>query len=96
MTTTSRPRLGDELERDAGPTPTSAIRASRATRPARRGLSLLGAAVTLPWTFLYGITGVWAVALAARAAGQGLKQLDAGYTRFVTPPQLALRRARCC
>ena len=53
------------------------------------GLRLLGAAVTLPWTFLYGITGVWAVALAARAAGQGLKRVDAGYTRFVTPPQLA-------
>ena len=45
--------------------------------------------MTLPWTFLYGITGVWAVALAARAAGQGLKRVDAGYTRFVTPPQLA-------
>ena len=29
------------------------------------------------------------MALAARAAGQGLRQLDAGYTRFVTPPQLA-------
>jgi hypothetical protein len=53
------------------------------------GLGLLGAAVTLPWAFLYGITGVWALALAARAVGQGLKQLDAGYTRFVTPPQLA-------
>ena len=53
------------------------------------GLSVLAAAVTLPWTFLYGITGVWAVALAARAAGRGLKQVDAGYTRFVTPPQLA-------
>jgi len=53
------------------------------------GLSVLAAAVTLPWAFLYGITGVWAVALAARAAGKGLRQLDAGYTRFVTPPQLA-------
>jgi hypothetical protein len=53
------------------------------------GLRLLGAAATLPWTFLYGVTGVWAVALAARAAGKGLRQLDAGYTRFVTPPQLA-------
>ena len=29
------------------------------------------------------------MALAARAAGRGLKQVDAGYTRFVTPPQLA-------
>jgi len=53
------------------------------------GLRLIGAAVTLPWTFLYGITGVWAVALAARAAGEGLKRVDAGYTRFVTPAQLA-------
>ena len=62
------------------------------TPPAREsggGLNLLAAAVTLPWTFLYGVTGVWAVALAARAAGKGLTQLDAGYTRFVTPPQLA-------
>ena len=37
---------------------------------------------------LYGITGVWAVTLAAQSASRGLKQLDAGYTRFVTPAQL--------
>jgi hypothetical protein len=53
------------------------------------GGRLLAAAVTLPWLFLYGVTGVWAVTLAARAASQGLKRLDAGYTRFVTPPALA-------
>lgn len=53
------------------------------------GLRLVAAAVTLPWLFLYGATGVWALGLAARSAGQGLKRVDAGYTRFVTPPQLA-------
>jgi hypothetical protein len=52
-------------------------------------LRLIGAVVTLPWLLLYGVTGVWAVILAARAASQGLRQLDAGYTRYVTPPQLA-------
>jgi hypothetical protein len=52
------------------------------------GLRLIGAVVTLPWMLLYGITGVWAVTLAAQSASRGLKQLDAGYTRFVTPAQL--------
>jgi hypothetical protein len=50
---------------------------------------LLGSAVTLPWLFLYGVTGVWAVTLAARSAGEGLKRVDAGYTRYVSPPELA-------
>lgn len=53
------------------------------------GLRLIGAIVTLPWLLLYGVTGVWAVTLAARAASQGLKQLDAGYTRYVSPGELA-------
>jgi hypothetical protein len=53
------------------------------------GSRLLGAAVTLPWMFLYGITGVWAVTLAARSAGEGLKRVDAGYTRYVSPSELA-------
>ncbi len=89
----------DEQQRQDGPEEASGAATDAAVEPADAtgeprdgsgsGLSLLGAAVTLPWTFLYGITGVWAVALAARAAGQGLKRVDAGYTRFVTPPQLA-------
>lgn len=52
------------------------------------GLRLLGAAVTLPWLVLYGITGAWAVTRGARAIADGLKQLDAGYTRIVTPTEL--------
>jgi hypothetical protein len=52
------------------------------------GLRLLGAVVTLPWLVLYGITGAWAITRGARAYGEGLKQLDAGYTRFVTPGEL--------
>ena len=38
---------------------------------------------------LYGVTGVWAVTRGARAVADGLKQLDAGYTRIVTPAELA-------
>jgi hypothetical protein len=89
----------DEQQRPDGPEEAGDAATDAAAEPAPAtdepgdgsgsGLRLLGAAVTLPWTFLYGITGVWAVALAARAAGQGLKRVDAGYTRFVTPPQLA-------
>ena len=52
------------------------------------GLRLLGAAVTLPWLILYGVTGTWAVLRGARAAADGLKEFDAGYTRFVTPAQV--------
>ena len=52
------------------------------------GRRLLAAAVTLPWLFLYGITGAWAVARGARAFADGLTTLDAGYTRFVTPTEL--------
>ncbi len=52
------------------------------------GLRLIGAVVTLPWVLLYGVSGVWAVTLAAQSASRGLKQLDAGYTRYVTPAQL--------
>ena len=51
-------------------------------------LRLIGAIVTLPWVLLYGVSGVWAVTLAAQSASRGLKQLDAGYTRYVTPAQL--------
>jgi len=54
----------------------------------RGGLRVLGAAVTLPWTILYGITGTWAVTRGATALSGGLKQLDAGYTRMVTPSEL--------
>jgi hypothetical protein len=52
------------------------------------GLRLLAAAVTLPWTILYGITGAWAVTRGARAFASGLEQLDAGYTRIVAPSEL--------
>jgi len=52
------------------------------------GLRLIGAVVTLPWVLLYGITGVWAVTLAAQSASRGLNRIDAGYTRYVTPAQL--------
>jgi hypothetical protein len=52
------------------------------------GLRVLAAAVTLPWLFLYGITGTWAVTLGARAFADGLEQIDAGYTRIVTPTEL--------
>lgn len=77
---TSRP---DAPRADAGAGP-----ADRLESP-RGGLRILGAAVTLPWLFLYGITGVWALGVAARSAGRGLKRVDAGYTRFVTPGELA-------
>ena len=82
----TRPPVPDA---DETPAPDADEPAPAADDASGGGLSVLAAAVTLPWVFLYGITGVWALALAARAAGQGLKQLDAGYTRFVTPPQLA-------
>gem|GEM_PF-887612 len=49
------------------------------------GLRLLAAAVTLPWLVVYGITGAWAVTRGALAAAEGLVELDAGYTRMVTP-----------
>ena len=48
------------------------------------------AAVTLPWLLLYGVTGVSAVTRAAQAYCDGNKQVDAGYTRFVTPGELLL------
>jgi hypothetical protein len=57
------------------------------------GLRLLAALVTLPWAVLYGVTGSWAVARAARAYADGLGQFDAGYTRFVTPAELMLMGA---
>ena len=74
------------LDADEQPAPDEG---TAARREAAGGLRLLAAAVTLPWLFLYGATGVWAVTLAAKSASQGLKRLDAGYTRFVTPLSLA-------
>ena len=53
------------------------------------GLRVLGAAVTLPWLVLYGVTGVSAVTRAAQAYSAGHKRVDAGYTRFVSPGELA-------
>jgi hypothetical protein len=55
---------------------------------AHAGLRLLAAAVTLPWLLAYGIFGVSAVTRAVQAYGAGLRQIDAGYTRFVTPGEL--------
>jgi hypothetical protein len=93
---TDEPKADDELsaapEGEAAPAPEGdAQTAPEVPAPSEPsgGSPLLAAAVTLPWTFLYGITGVWAVTLAAKAASQGLKRLDAGYTRFVTPLSLA-------
>jgi hypothetical protein len=62
--------------------------ASRGSPRSGAGLRLLGAAFTLPWLIFYGITGAWAVTRGAKAAADGLKQLDVGYTRFVTPAQV--------
>jgi hypothetical protein len=53
------------------------------------GLRVLGSAVTLPWLVLYGVTGVSAVTRAAQAYSAGHKQVDAGYSRFVSPGELA-------
>ena len=55
----------------------------------RAGLRLLAAAVLLPWLVLYGVTGVSAVTRAAQAYSAGHKRVDAGYTRFVSPGELA-------
>jgi hypothetical protein len=70
----------------AAPAPGAAA-STAAARPGS-GLRLLGAIVTLPWLLGYGVTGVWAVAFGARTYADGLKQIDAGYTRFVTPTEL--------
>lgn len=56
---------------------------------ARAALRLLAAAVMLPWLLAYGIFGVSAVTRAAQAYGAGFKRIDAGYTRFVSPGELA-------
>jgi hypothetical protein len=53
------------------------------------GLRVLGAAVTLPWLVLYGVTGVSAVTRAAQAYSAWRTRVDAGYTRFVSPGELA-------
>ena len=49
------------------------------------GLRLLGAAVTIPWLFAYGVTGVWAVTRGARSAAGHLSSIDVGYSRTVSP-----------
>jgi len=56
----------------------------RVPRPGA-GWRLLAAVVMLPWFLAYGITGAWAVTRGAQAYSEGLKEFDAGYTRFVTP-----------
>jgi len=64
----------------AGPEPGAA---------AAGGLRLLAAAVTLPWFVMYGVLGASAVTRGAQAYSSGLRRVDAGYTRFVTPGELA-------
>jgi hypothetical protein len=64
-------------------------RTEEANGGARAGLRLLAAAVTLPWLVLYGVTGVSAITRAATAYSAGHKRLDVGYTRFVSPGELA-------
>jgi hypothetical protein len=76
----SRPADATEPAAEAEPAP--------APERSGGGLRLLGAVVTLPWLVLYGVTGAWAVTRGARAVADGLKQLDAGYTRIVTPTEL--------
>jgi hypothetical protein len=56
---------------------------------AHAGLRLLAAAVMLPWLLAYGIFGVSAITRSAQAYGAGLKSIDPGYTRFVSPGELA-------
>ena len=56
---------------------------------ARGVLRSLAAAVMLPWLVGYGATGAWALTRAARAGAAGVSRLDAGYTRMVTPGELA-------
>jgi hypothetical protein len=75
----------DELANAAG----SAAPAAAEAGSGGAGLRVLGAAVTLPWLMLYGVTGVSAVTRAAQAYSAGNKRVDAGYTRFVTPGELA-------
>jgi hypothetical protein len=79
---------GEAASSDVPPEPDEARGDDPAQGRDSAGLRLIGAVVTLPWLLLYGISGVWAVTRAAQAASQGLKQLDAGYTRYVTPAQL--------
>ena len=87
--------MSDEIERDERPGDERPEESGAGARVDVSGggqdsgaLRLIGAVVTLPWVLLYGVSGVWAVTLAAQSASQGLKQLDAGYTRYVTPAQL--------
>ena len=60
----------------------------RAKERPNAGLRMLGAAVTLPWLALYGVTGASAVTRGAQAYSSGLERVDAGYTRFVSPGEL--------
>ncbi len=97
------PRPGDRTDPEGVPAPADEAEPAPAEGPAGEagpavslsesprgggGLRVFGAVVTLPWLLLYGITGAWAIARAARAAAEGLKQFDAGYTRFVTPAEV--------
>ena len=54
------------------------------------GWRLLAAVVPIPWLLGYGITGAWAVTRGATAASRGLKTIDVGYTRMVTPGSVML------
>ncbi len=88
----------DEPAGEAGPAITTEAEAAVASdvapdAPAERGggsaaLRMLGAAVTLPWLVLYGVTGVSVVTRGAQAYSSGLERVDAGYTRLVSPGEL--------
>jgi len=49
------------------------------------GLRLLAAALLLPWLFVYGASGAWALTRGAQAWAQHLPHVDAGYERPVSP-----------
>jgi hypothetical protein len=58
--------------------------------PAHGGRRLIAAAVLAPWLVGYGITGSWAVARGVFALAQGLRHIDAGYGRPVSPEGLVV------
>ncbi|MEI6727869.1 MAG: hypothetical protein WCN81_16825, partial [Actinomycetes bacterium] len=85
---TAVPEAGEPAGSDAAPEDGAEAMGEDAPREGGGALRLLAAAVTLPWTIGYGLTGAWAVTLGARSFADGLTTIDAGYTRTVTPTAL--------